>query len=101
MAEIRLRKEIFKFLELLKKQFPNVKGLEDPLILKNTINISNSKTYIRVIQSQANHWICISAGNVLDNEISDEICVYDSMKRNTIEPYIGELVLKMYTTKIF
>ena len=87
--------EINEFLKLLRKQFPEVYGLEDPLILKH-YDIVKYPEYIRILLSRKNHWICIAGGIVPDNE---EIFVFDSMERTKIDKNLGKVILKMYDNK--
>jgi len=64
-------------------------GLRDPTVLTalriNNINI-RLENYVEVLNSNNNHWVCVSAGLNISNE---DICLFDSMSRNVIDRQLG------------
>ena len=91
--------EIHAFQILLKKKFPSLNGLEDPILfscLNNFPCYSNPNHFIRITLSRTNHWVCLAAGLLFKDE---DICLFDSLKRKNIDIQLGEVVKKFFPQK--
>ena len=61
--------------KLLKKQFPNINGLQNTL-LQAKKQVDGEKSQLQVIHCRGNHWILAST---VRNESSSRVMVYDSL----------------------
>ena len=87
--------EINAYLKLLRTQFPDIKGLDDPVVSKN-LNIDDGKEdYVQVVLSRNNHWICLKA------KFDREIFLYDSLDRTEVDDPLKVAIEKMYTPNGF
>ena len=84
--------DIFAYLVLLKEKFPQIGGLEDPIILQySPKHIVKSEKYIRIVICHENsHWVCIQG---LDNSKNGDLVLYDSCKRNEIDKTLEKNIL--------
>jgi len=65
--------------KLLKKQFPNINGLQNPL-LQNKKQMDGEKTQrLQVVHCRSSHWILAST---IHNDDPDKVLLYDSLYDN-------------------
>jgi len=90
--------DIFQFLRLLKTQFPHVNGLELPChyTVPNRYIENKTTDFIRIVNCNNNHWICIAGELFIQNE---DICFFDSMRRESINKNLGDQLSKMMPKK--
>ena len=82
-TQIQSLNEIEAFLVLLRRQFPLLSGLEDPLkIMYDPDKCIKTEAFIRVMLSRTNHWVCVAGGYRCENE---DVLLFDSMNRTTID----------------
>ena len=92
--------EINLFLNLLRKEFKNVNGLEDPLFISNDFGrIKKTEYFIRVVISNNNHWVCIAGGIYGDDDEEEDIFLFDSSPRNVIDKVLGENIGNCLTNR--
>ena len=96
--------EINLFLELLRKQFKHVNGLEDPLMIthenymkKYFKSIKKADDFIRVMISNDNHWVCVAGGLYVEDE---DVCLYDSSPRNGIDNVLGKNLANVVSDRV-
>ena len=74
---------------ILKKDYPNVKGLQDTLLQQNFSWDIPTSEFVQVLHVNGNHWITISNIGVSDNSVN----VYDSLY-NGITQTTKEIIAK-------
>ena len=90
--------EINAFQVLLKEEFKNINGLEDPIIIQSANFIFKSPlNFIRIMLSRFNHWICVAGGEFLSG--TQDVCIFDSLNRTHVEFFLGETIKKMIKKK--
>ena len=79
-------------MRLLKGTFRTIKGLEDPsfFCIGSSYIEETTKNFVRILYCENEHWIAVSGG--LDDE---NISIYDSMKRKSIENHLAKQLEKM------
>ena len=82
-------KHILKASNVLKKDYPNVDGLQDTLLQQNFSWDIPTSEFVQVLHVNGNHWITISNIGVSDNSVN----VYDSLY-NGITQTTKELIAK-------
>ena len=89
--------EINLFLDLLRKEFKNVNGLEDPLMIKYFKNNKKTEDFVRVMISNDNHWVCVAGGLYNGQE---DVCLFDSSPRASIDHVLGQNIANVVTDRI-
>ena len=88
--------DIFSFMIKLKRMFPNIQGMEDPVVIKHQPHmIDKMKDFYRILHSRSNHWILITG-----NSDSNELNIYDSLYRRKIEDELGDTISKIVTSNV-
>ena len=83
--------EINEFLRILRRQFPNVNGLEDIAVLyQRSEYIERTGDFVRVLLSDENHWVCVYGKEAEEEAV---VHLYDSLSRTKIDECLGEQVL--------
>ena len=82
-------KHMLKPNNILKKDYPSVKGLQDTLLQQNFSWDIPTSDFVQVLHVNGNHWITISNIGVSDNSVN----VYDSLY-NGITQTTKELISK-------
>ena len=84
--------DILIFMEKLKLRFPNIKGMEDPIILSHQPElVEKSIEFYRILFSRSNHWILVAGGINSDQE---SLSVFDSLYGEEIEENLGQVISK-------
>ena len=89
--------EINAYLALLKRDFPDINGLEPTNYFTIARYFIQNKTrdWVRTLYCN-NHWSCLAAG--LNND--DYIYIFDSMARKSVDNFLGDQVSRMMLKNI-
>ncbi len=76
-----------------------INGLEDPLFFdaKTHHHLKKTENYVRVVLSRGIHRVCLVGGEYVNPIKPEDICVYDSLVRSSIDKLLGEQVLCFYS----
>ena len=92
--------EIKVFLEKLRQKFKHVNGLEDPVVMTNDLShIKKRDDFIHVVISNNNHWVCVASGFEFGDVDRNDICLFDSSPRHSIDKTLEKNIGKLLPTK--
>ena len=93
LTDIEISEFLVKLKEFNQAKKITVNGLNDPIYLSQSYLVNHThqrkESFVEVIFSRGNHWICIESGILNKDNEKGIISIFDSMSRTSIDNMLG------------